>query len=102
LANQSLLDVSAGGGFVVKELRWPTSWDAIEMRGVLEAGQRASLRSGSLTIVNWTRYPLERRVGCDPGSTPLCRAATSKPLSTIDSVASCVPGAPPVKLAGAV
>src|SRR6516164_9764298 len=37
-----------------------------------------------------------------PGSTPSCRAATSKPLSTVDSVARSAPGAPWVKLAGAV
>ena len=192
LANQSLLDVSAGGGFVVKELRWPTSWDAIEVRGVLE-GTAARLALDGLTHDRTGPVtPLERRVGCDPGSrdrfvcplsgperglsydarrprqeshvavddktgsgTPVCcperlvlagsmlpraaegsawrmnrtrpwwkrsrcvrepaskaparehslsrsRAATSKPLSTVDSVASCAPGTTWVKLAGAV
>jgi hypothetical protein len=175
-----------------RSLRWPTSWDAIEVRGVLE-GTAARLALDGLTHDRTGPVtPLERRVGCDPGSrdrfvcplsgperglsydarrprqeshvavddktgsgTPVCcperlvlagsmlpraaegsawrmnrtrpwwkrsrcvrepaskaparehslsrsRAATSKPLSTVDSVASCAPGTTWVKLAGAV
>jgi hypothetical protein len=45
---------------------------------------------------------IEKRQRTRAESLASCRAATSKPLSTIGSVASSVPGAPRVKLAGAV
>src|SRR5579862_6670887 len=36
LAHEGLLEVSPGGGFVVREFTLTDVWDAIEMRGVLE------------------------------------------------------------------
>jgi GntR family transcriptional regulator of vanillate catabolism len=48
LANQGLLDVLPGGGFVVKEFTLADIWDAIEMRGVLE-GTAAPLAAERLT-----------------------------------------------------
>jgi hypothetical protein len=57
LANQGLLDVLAGGGFVVKEF---TLADILgRHRNARCTGVHSGagwLWSGSLTIVNWTRY----------------------------------------------
>lgn len=48
LANEGLLEVLPGGGFVVREFTMADIWDAIEMRGVLEgtAARLASERLG--------------------------------------------------------
>ncbi len=47
LANEGLLEVLPGGGFVVREFTVSDIWDAIEMRGVLE-GTAARLASERL------------------------------------------------------
>ncbi len=48
LANEGLLEVLPGGGFVVREFTVADIWDAIEMRGVLE-GTAARLAAERLT-----------------------------------------------------
>lgn len=48
LANEGLLEVLPGGGFVVREFTIADIWDAIEMRGVLE-GTAARLAAERLT-----------------------------------------------------
>ena len=48
LANEGLLEVLPGGGFVVREFTITDIWDAIEMRGVLE-GTAARLAAERLT-----------------------------------------------------
>ena len=64
MANQGLLDVWPGGGFVAKEFTLADIWDAIEMRSVLEgtAGRLAAERltnEGELDPLRRSRDELE-------------------------------------------
>jgi GntR family transcriptional regulator of vanillate catabolism len=57
LANEGLLEVLPGGGFVVREFTVADIWDAIEMRGVLEgtAARLAAERLAGLGDLNSLR-----------------------------------------------